>query len=135
MGPNVCYLLALGVMAYFIHLTPVRSQCTTKYCTDDANDENYLTAVVARLLDEVDREKQRSLEILDSMEQLYQQFNRTVEQLRLDHQRSTEQLQQQFNDSMVEQRKRLTRLEEALPTHTESRCYLLRIVIESILVF
>ena len=61
MGPNVCYLLALGVMAYFIHLTPVRSQCTTKYCTDDANDENYLTAAVARLLDEVDREKQRRL--------------------------------------------------------------------------
>ena len=55
------------------------SQCTTKYCFDDNNDNDVgaMTAMVSRLqnsLEEQDKQHQ------DSIEQLQQQFNNSMEQ-------------------------------------------------------
>ena len=50
MGPTVCFLLAVGFLACLMHLTPVRSQCTTKHCDQGDNELSVLTAMVTQLM-------------------------------------------------------------------------------------
>ena len=67
------------------------SQCTTKYCSDDGNDNDVgeLTAMVSRL--------QNSLHQLEKY-----------------HEDSIEQLQQQFNDSVDQQQEYVINLENTM---------------------
>ena len=67
------------------------SQCTTKYCSDDDNDNDVgeLTAMVSRL--------QNSLHELEKH-----------------HEDSIEQLQQQFNDPMEQQQEYVIKLENTM---------------------
>ena len=72
-------LLAACIIVCVVYLTPTVSQCTTKYCFDDNNDNDIgaMTAMVSRLqnsLEEQDKQHQ------DSIEQLQEKFNNSMEQ-------------------------------------------------------
>ena len=88
-----------------VHLTPTVSQCTTKYCSDDDNDNDFgvLTAMVSHLKNTEERLEQQHQQCLDSLEELEKQ-----------HQDSIEQLQQQFNDSSKQQQEYVIKLENTL---------------------
>ena len=128
MGPTVCSLLAVGFLACLMHLTPIRSQCTTKHCDQGDNEQSVLTAMVARLQDTMEQQ-QHSMDQLrqehqHSMEQLRQEHQHSIEELRKDHQYSMDQiriqyreLQQLLNNSVEHQEQQLgelTKLREAL---------------------
>ena len=122
-------LLAVWVIVCVVHLAPTVSQCTTKYCVDDnnENDVDVLTAMVSRLQNTVERleeqeiqekQHQASIEQLqNTMERLERQNERYVDSMEKQekqHQTSIEQLQQQFNDSLVQQHKYVTKLKNTM---------------------
>ena len=122
-------LLAVWVIVCVVHLAPTVSQCTTKYCVDDnnENDVDVLTAMVSRLQNTVERleeqeiqeeQHQASIEQLqNTMERLERQNERYVDSMEKQekqHQTSIEQLQQQFNDSLVQQQKYVTKLKNTM---------------------
>ena len=116
----MCSLPAVYVIVCVIHLTPTVSQCTTKYCTDDNND-NYvdaLTAMVSRLQNTVERlerqHQEQEKQHQDSTEQLQQQFNDSLEQQRKRYQKSLDQLEQEFNDSMEQHQEYVIMLENTM---------------------
>ena len=84
-------LLAVCFVVCVVHLTLTVSQCTTKYCSDDNNDNDVgaLTAMVSRL-------------------------QNSLHQLEKHHEDSTEQLQQQLNDSMEQQQEYVIKLENTM---------------------
>ena len=69
MGPTVWSLLVVGFLACLMHLTTVRSQCTTKHCDQGDNELSVLTAMVARLQDTMEQQ-QHSMEQLQIQMQL-----------------------------------------------------------------
>ena len=81
------------------------SQCTTKYCSDDDNDNNVgaLAAMVSRLQNTEERLEQQHQQYLDSLEEQEKQ-----------HQDSIEQLQQQFNGSMEQLQEYVIKLENTM---------------------
>ena len=87
-----------------LHLAPVQAQCTRRHYGDDDdnnNNENFLVAMMGHLRDTVD---QLRLDHDRSTNQLQQQFNHTTENLRQEQQRSTKQLQQQLNHTVEQLR-------------------------------
>ena len=115
-------LLAVWVIVCVVHLAPTVSQCTTKYCIDDnnENDVDVLTAMVSRLQNTVERLEEQEIQDKQhqaSIEQLQNTVKRLEEQEIQDkqHQASIEQLQntverlerqnQQYVDSMEKQEK------------------------------
>ena len=122
-------LLVVWVIVYVVHLAPTVSQCTTKYCVDDnnENDVDVLTAMVSRLQNTVERleeqeiqekQHQASIEQLqNTVERLERQNERYVDSLEKQekqHQTSIEQLQQQFNDSLEQQQKYVIKLKNTM---------------------
>ena len=81
------------------------SQCTTKYCFDDNNENDVyaLTAMLSRLQNTVERLEWQHQQYLDSLEEQEKQ-----------HQDSIEQLQQQFNDSSKQQQEYVIKLENTM---------------------
>ena len=95
MSTTVFSLLAVCVVASFMHRAPVLSQCTTKHCHDGDNDVTALTALVNRLQDTVERQ-------VDSLEQ---------------QQRQNQELQGQLatlRDTVEEQQMQLKTLNETM---------------------
>ena len=108
-------LLAVWVIVYVVHLAPTVvhlaptvSQCTTKYCVDDnnENDVDVLTAMVSRLQNTVERleeqeiqEKQHQASIeqlqntVERLERQNEQYVDSLEKQEKQHQTSIEQLQ------------------------------------------
>ena len=122
-------LLAVWVIVYVVHLAPTVSQCTTKYCVDDnnENDVDVLTAMVSRLQNTVERleeqeiqEKQHQASIeqlqntVERLERQNEQYVDSMEKQEKQHQASLEQLQQQFNVSLEQQQDYLVKLENTM---------------------
>ena len=91
-------LLAVWVIVYVVHLAPTVSQCTTKYCVDDnnENDVDVLTAMVSRL--------QNTVERLEEQEIQEKQQQASIEQLQNTVERQERQ-NEQYVDSMEKQEK------------------------------
>ena len=101
MSTTVCSVLAVCVVACFMHRAPVVSQCTTKHCHDGDRDVSTLTSLMNRLQDTVERQ-------VDSLEQ---------------QQRQNQELQGQLatlKETMYLQEKRLTIHEDTLAKQNES---------------
>ena len=76
MCTSVCpvSLLAVVVVAWFVHPAPVVCQCTTGHCHDDGdNDVSVLTAMVSRLQDTVEQLQQQ---LRDATEQQQKQLTK-----------------------------------------------------------
>jgi len=102
MGAHLCYLL-LGVFWCCVHLVPVTSRCCRNHCVDDDNSQGVLGTIVLQIKGTVDHQEKRTVDILQTIEQLQQQSNNTAEQLRQEN-NSTEQLLQQLSTTAVQLR-------------------------------
>ena len=69
-------MLMLLVIAFKINQAPVASQCTTRHCVDDDNDNRDLVAIVSRLQDAMEREQKQ---FRDSIELQQKQFQDSIE--------------------------------------------------------
>ncbi|KAK2184495.1 hypothetical protein NP493_265g03042 [Ridgeia piscesae] len=79
MGPNVCSLLAVGLILSLMHIVQVRSQCTTTFCNGDDTDERALTAMLYRLQDTLERQQDTIRRQQDTLELQQKQLMRHEE--------------------------------------------------------
>ena len=116
MCTSVCpvSLLAVVVVAWVVHPTPVVCQCTTGHCHDDGdNDVSVLTAMVSCLQETVEQlQGQLQIQQRDASEQLQGQLQSQLRD-------ATEHMQQQLRDSTEQQQKQLKKLTETLAKQEE----------------
>ena len=123
-------LLVVWVIVCVVHLAPTVSQCTTKYCVDDnnENDVDVLTAMVSRLQNTVERLEEQEMQekqhqasneqlqnTVERLERQNEQYVDSLEKQEKQHQASIEQLQntverlerqnEQYVDSLEKQEK------------------------------